>query len=120
MLIETSLLFAPEHLQLLATCAIAGLSSVFALYKLIDKRFSANEKLSEARNVKTTDAILELSKVVSNASGKNMTIESCVKNNRVQDAKVATAITEVKTELHDEIVAVETRLTKRIEKLEDK
>lgn len=113
-------MFDYSHIQIFITCAIAGFSSVFALYKLIDKRFTSNEILSEARNVRTTDAILILSKAVSEASGKTMTVDNCVKNNRLQDDKLNHAITDVKIEFHTEIAAVETRLDKRISTIEQK
>lgn len=113
-------MFDYTHIQIFITCAIAGLSSVFALYKLIDKRFTANEILSEARNVRTTDAILTLSKSVSEASGKNVTVETCIARNGILEKKITDNINAVKDEVLTEVAAVEIRLDKRISKLEDR
>ena len=113
-------MFDYTHIQIFITCAIAGLSSVFALYKLIDKRFTSNEILSEARNVRTTDAILTLSKAVSEASGKNVTLEACIIRNNIMEKKIMDNVNAVKEEVLSEVEAVETRLDKRLTDVEKK
>ena len=109
-----------SHLQLILTALgitlSAGLGVCLTFWKLLDSRLT-----------RTDDIILNLSKTVAEASGKNITIQSCVDNNKAQDIKLGNALarfdanlTNVKEEVLGEVEAVETRLTKRIEKLEDK
>lgn len=70
-----------SHLQILLTALgiVVTFTTTVAVtfWKMIDKRFTSGEILAEARNIRTADAILVLSKAISEASGKNITIDTC-------------------------------------------
>lgn len=101
------------HLQLLLTTLGITLTTimgfVLTFWKLLDSRLT-----------RTDDILLELSKGVSEASGKNVTLQACIINSKEADARMREHVSEVKTEVLTEVEAVEFRLDKRIEKLENK
>lgn len=116
-----------EILRMTLMVVFSTIGAGFAVYKLVDKRFTQMERLAEQRNEKTNDAILVLSKTVAEASGRNMTIESCVINNKESDKRLKEAVKEAETKMHDKLY-YETgkskegynRLDVRVSKLEDK
>ncbi len=96
-----------EILKFGMSALVASVSAAFAVYKLLDRKLTKHE-----------DLLMKMSNTLAEMSGKNVTLETCVLNNRRADDRTALAINVAKTEVLAEVEAVEARLEKRIERLE--
>lgn len=105
-----------SHLQLIVAGSAVFVTIGLTLLKLLDSRFNKNERLAEERDVRTTEAILALSKSVAEASGSNVTMTDCVVNSRRAEDKWEKAVAEAEVRTDAKILPLE----KRIDKLEAK
>ena len=88
-------------------------------YKENQRRLNKQDAALAANQTMLTSILSEVSAIKAGKVGF-VTMETCVLNNKAFELKYDAKILEAKNEVLEEVEAVEVRLTKRIEKLEDK